>query len=381
MSKTLIKILKVNGKVNRMKKQYSVPKIYCGGGNIEDWDSKTEEEKKILIEKDWFVYYRYRDPSTDLLVQQKRIKIGNNYKTKKERYAILKEVQKKILTALENGYNPYFEQDNNQSKTIKEALTFCISLKKDSISERYYADLKRVEKSFISFLQNTGRDNELANKIDRKIVNSYLNHILIDKGSKTRNDAKSQLNGIFNEMENQEIIENNFIKSIQNIKRTKKRSRTYSSKQVNDIISYVQKNDTQMLLFINFVSYLFLRPVEIIRLTVGDINLHDNLIEDKTKTKNLKTKIIPSLLKEDIINYLNQYPNSSTNDFLFTNKGISTWDRKEDGRRSYFTNKYRNEVKKPLNIPSGYDIYSFRHTYTTKMFKYITSQGKSKTKL
>lgn len=382
-------LLKVYGKVygKGMKKQYSEPKIYCGGGNIKDWHNKTPDEQVIALKKAWYLYYSFRNPATGILERQNPIKLGNRYKSKEERYKVLKKGQQILSEILADGYNPFLsnqseakERIEDDKLTVEEALKKVLEIKKQSISERYAYALQRTADGFIAYLKDRNQ-NVLSDisKITRKIVIAYLNHILITVSPKTRNDEKTHLNGLFTELENQGVIEHNFIDTIPNAKRDKKRSRTYSSKMVQEIDSYLEKEDKQMLLFIKFVSYLFLRPVEIVRLTVEDINLHDNLIEDKTKTKSLKTKLIPSILRNDLQEYLTQYPNTTKTDFLFTNKGIGKWDRKEDGRRSYFTNKYRDHVKKPLDISSDYNIYSFRHTYTTKMYKHIISKGKSKT--
>jgi hypothetical protein len=75
------------------KKQYSVPKIYDANGDLK---------------KRWYVYYSFRNPSTDKLERQTPIYSGvNQFKTPKERKEAIKILAKAIGTILENGFNPY----------------------------------------------------------------------------------------------------------------------------------------------------------------------------------------------------------------------------------------------------------------------------------
>ena len=375
MSKTLQNILKVNEKVNKTLKQYSKPKIYCGGGDIKDWNLKSEREKADALKKDWFVYYSYRNPDTGKLEPQKRVKIGNGYKTKTERYKILREIINQMEIALLEGYNPYSELKKSKDYTIKEALHHCILLKKESMSVRYLEDITRTANKLIKYLEKSGKSNAKAVSIDREIINNFLNHIFKNNGSKTRNDIRTQISIIFNEIEAQGIIKQNFIKSIPRIKRDKKRSKTYSSQQINSIEEYLKEKDPQLLLFVKMVSFLFLRPIELVRLRVCDINFTDLLIEDKTKTKNLKTKIIPLILLEDLKGYMNQFPEKKPDDYIFTNKGIGHWERKEYGRRDYFTKKYL-KIKKEMGISNDYNIYSFRHYHIDKYYVFLRREKK-----
>ena len=62
--------------------------------------------------------------------------------------------------------------------------------------------------------------------------------------------------------------------------------------------------DQDLLMFIYFEGFMFWRPIEIVRITVNDIDLESNVIRVQTKTKALKTKIIPNLILNDLKNFL-----------------------------------------------------------------------------
>lgn len=73
---------------------------------------------------------------------------------------------------------------------------------------------------------------------------------------------------LFQILEDNELITENFVKKINVLKSTPTRNKTYSPKLQEDIYSYLKGNDKHLLLFIQFISYNFLRPIEVCRLKV-----------------------------------------------------------------------------------------------------------------
>ena len=128
----------------------------------------------------------------------------------------------------------------------------------------------------------------------------------------------------------------------------------------------MEKTDPILLLFIKFISYNFLRPIEVCRLKVGDLNLVNNTIQFKAKNSNFKTKIIPEIL-------LNDLPDLSGMDknlFLFTPDKIGgEWSTEISNKRDYFTKRFKSVVKDHFHLGVDYGLYSFRHTFITKLYR------------
>ena len=108
-----------------------------------------------------------------------------------------------------------------------------------------------------------------------------------------------------------------------------------------------------------------------------DIDLKEQKLTVKAKNKLVKEKIIPNILIEE----LSFLSNFDGNDFLFTPKGIpSSWEATDDNRRDYFTKRFK-EVKDLFTqkakegdkdyfaLGKEYGIYSFRHTFITKIYR------------
>src|SRR5699024_2559293 len=122
-----------------------------------------------------------------------------------------------------------------------------------------------------------------------------------------------------------------------------------------------------------FVIYTFLRPREIIRLKVSDINLREKYlyVETKTKRKQIKKLVGPVLDWLEEINVSN-LPSDAN---LFTNLGsYFVWNATEKSKVDHFGNRFA-KVKEKLKFNGDYGIYSFRHTAAMDLFHAFMKQG------
>ena len=72
----------------------------------------------------WYVYYAYLNPQTGKLQRMKNI-YGktNTYKTKEDRLSILTVYRKKLLSLLQEGFNPYEDNTNLYFKRVNKENT------------------------------------------------------------------------------------------------------------------------------------------------------------------------------------------------------------------------------------------------------------------
>lgn len=342
------------------KKQYSVPKIYDANGDLT---------------KRWYVYYSFRNPSTDMLERQTPIYSGvNQFKTLKERKEAIKILSKAIETILENGFNPYDDSisvDESKKYNIPDAVTFTLELKKNTLKENSYRDFRVRIKSFEKWLLTNGFENRYITTVNKKAVITFLNSILSNTSAKNRNNTRSNLSMFFQSLEDNDIITDNFVKKINVLKSTPERNKTYSTTQEVDIFNYLKNNDDLLLLFIQFVSYNHLRPVEVVRLRIKDVNIKDKLIYVRAKNKAVKIKIIPEILLSTLPDLEKYNPES----FLFTPNGIGNdWTTGETDKRDYFSKRFK-KVKDSLGLGKDYGLYSFRHTFITKLYRELVKNS------
>lgn len=342
------------------KKQYSLPKIYDAHGDLS---------------KRWYVYYSFRNPATDMLERQTPIYSGvNQFKILKERKEAIKILAKAIETILENGFNPYDDSisvDESKKYNIPDAVTFVLELRKNTLKENSYRDFRVRLKSFEKWLLTNSFENRYITTVNKKTVITFLNAVLSKTSAKNRNNTRSNLSMFFQSLEDNEIITDNFVNKINVLKSTPERNKTYSTDQEVKIFNYLKSNDDLLLLFIQFISYNHLRPIEVVRLRTKDINIKDKLIYVRAKNKAVKIKIIPEILLSALPNLEKYDPES----FLFTPNGIGNdWTTGETDKRDYFSKRFK-KVKDSLGLGKDYGLYSFRHTFITKLYRELVKNS------
>jgi integrase len=116
-----------------------------------------------------------------------------------------------------------------------------------------------------------------------------------------------------------------------------------------------------------------LRPREIIRLTMDNINLREKYLQVETKTKRKATK----KLVGPIVDFLRaiDIDNLPGDAHLFTKNGVvEVWTAKEKTKVDYFGNRFE-KVKNHFKFSKDYGIYSFRHTAAIDLFYSFMKQG------
>jgi len=192
-----------------------------------------------------------------------------------------------------------------------------------------------------------------------------LNEVLLSSSARNRNNSRTDINSLFQLLEDNDLIPENFVVKINVLKTKPKRNKTYTPTLEKSIFEYLSINEPVLNLFVQFISYNFLRPIEICRLKVKDIDVSDKKVYLKAKNKLVKTKIIPDILISKLPNLENLDPDS----WLFTPDKIGgQWDTKENNKRDYFSKQFK-VVKDEFNLGVDYGLYSFRHTYITKLYR------------
>ncbi|MBC8769361.1 site-specific integrase [Arenibacter sp. BSSL-BM3] len=369
------------------KKNFSLPKIYTAKGDLS---------------KRWYVYFTFRNPKTQKLERMKNVYgKANLYKTKEDRLAVLTVYRRNLLKLLREGYDPFKNNNDlhntkkdqispeNQSvsqvstvptqsianqlkkvaeKSLKEAFDYGLNLKKHQVNDRTFQDYGYKINRFLLFIAKHNPQIKTIDQLNKKMVLDFLNDILVTSSPRNRNNFRLILGSIMQTLEENEVMPINHIKNIKVLKSIPERNKTYSLEMESKIFDYLEKEDPMLLLYIKFISYNYLRPIEVCRLTIGDIDLENNTLRFKAKNSLSKTKIIPEILLEDLPD-LSQMDKSH---LLFTPDRIGgEWETTETNRRDYFSKRFKKMVKSHFNLNMDYGLYSFRHTSITKLYRML----------
>ncbi|WP_296352270.1 site-specific integrase [Winogradskyella sp.] len=390
-----------------MKSNYSEPKIYTGGVDINQWSKLSRAEQKKALSKHWYVHYRFRNPDTGLLTRQTNIKGGaNRYKDRRSRYHILKTLKESLEFLLSEGFSPYedntkliekldnkfdakenlkeevinsvdynsnqqvqSQQQDQNIITINDAFELVLTLKKQVMTEDSFIKYRsRINKFKAWLLEKEFTLKTSITDVTKKVVVEYLNQRLIETSARNRNNIRIDLSSFFQTLKDNDVIKENFIKDINKLKTTPVRNKSFTPKQEAQIFKHLEETDKVLLLFIKFICYALLRPIEICRLKVKDVDLEDKKIYVKAKNQPVKIKIIPDFLLKDIPNLEKYNPN---NPFFSRDSFGQEWTSKESSRKDYYSKQFK-KIKDDFSLGKDYGLYSFRHTYIAKMYNNLS---------
>jgi integrase len=412
MPKLLVLLQNVHDYVHDlpMKSNYSGPHIYTGNVDIKAWSTLSKLAKEEALSKEWYVYYSFRNPQTGKLVRQTNIKTGvNSLKTKQERYAKLATIQDNLLFLLKRGFNPYADNSILEEKTlqkldakingttsdpvlkekepekipvekapktkvvvdnekfIREAFQFGLKIKQNVLGPTSYSGFQGRINRFLTWLDKNGSSSDKISTLEKKTFINYLNYVLENTSASNRNNTRTDLSALVQTLVDNEIMTDNYLKSINVLKSAPERNKTYSIAQETDILKYVEDNDLILLLYIQFITYNFLRPVEANRLKIGDLDIEGKKLFVRAKNKVVKVKIIP----QKLIDLLPDLSNLNPDHYLFTPNAIgAAWEAEENNRRDNFSKKFKL-VKDHFELNKDYGLYSFRHTAITNLYREV----------
>lgn len=380
------------------KRLFSSPKIYSAKENLS---------------KRWYIYFSFRNPESGKLERMKNIYgKANFYKTKEKRLEILTSYRKNLLILLKKGYNPFENNeklyqeinavkekevaqkkskekliekpieivkpkteaksettvketqsenvDNSNNLLVKDAFEFALNLKSKEVSKGTIYDYKRKSIHFTKWLAETKPEVKYITEISRKNIITYLNSILLKTSARNYNNYRVDLSSLFQVLKNNEYVNENYIKGIPTLKTTPEKHKRFTEIKQTEIFNYLETEDEMLFLFIKFISYSLIRPVEICRLKIKDIDLESKTMQFKAKNSPLKTKRIPEILFKDLPD-LSKLDKDS---FLFTPAKFGDfWEATDNNRRDHFSKRFKRVVKEHFQLDKDYTIYSFRHTF------------------
>ncbi|WP_289039593.1 site-specific integrase [uncultured Zobellia sp.] len=216
------------------------------------------------------------------------------------------------------GNDEIIETTEEPKISVAEAFELGFKIKKSTLNANSFSKYSNRIIRFQKWLDENNVDTSDIKNINKKIVIQHLNWVLQKTSARNRNNVRTALSSFFTTLENNELIEDNFILKINILKSVPKRNKTYTPQLIKDIDNYMTENDPLLRLFVQFVSYNFLRPIEVCRLKIRDVDVQDQKLYVRAKNKPVKIKIIPKIM----LDVLPDISKMRKDDFLFTPYGI-----------------------------------------------------------
>ncbi len=313
-------------------------------------------------------YYSY-NPVTDKL-ERKRMLVNmlrKRSRTTSEFKVQVNEIICTINTKLAGGWSPFGQVENiREYATIEEVTTAFLKEKRQELranSMRSYESFCNIFSSWVArtipkckcILFNRTHAVRFMDELQEKHLRarSYNNNLKLARA-------------LFSWAVQKCYCKENPFEQIKP-KRPEAKIRTIIPPEHRaKIKEYLQQNNPQFLIICELVYTSLIRPAEIERIKVEQIDLKEKCIYlPETQTKNGHHRHAP--LSDELVSRLEEHTRrAKPTDYLFANK---QWTCGKTSMRSHTYGNYWRRMCKALKFPDTYQLYSLRDTGINNMLK------------
>lgn len=338
--------------------------------NLKPIFTKTKIVKYDDLNKQWFVYFRYDK-------KQFRYKNGiNYYKTYKERLQEAKALCCVLDEKLRAGWDPInntLEEETpkqSEQKTMYDALLFALDKKQNNICKMTYNNYRCTVQFVLKKMKQLKLNQFLATDFKRVHFFNILTEIQKERNweGKAFNKHLGYLKAVVSELIQWEIIETNPCFHIKLQKTTQNNANIPATEsEMQSIKKHLELVFPNYFTFISVIYHTGIRPVEILRLKCGMINLDRKEITIPANlTKTNKERVVP--INVFLLEKLKHFNLNNNDYFVFgTNKKTGGKIDKDNYfcpnpypiKRDTPTKLWYQLVKKELGINANQ--YSMKH--------------------
>lgn len=331
------------------------------------------------LDKVWHVEYYIFDLTNQKLIRRR---VTLSEESAKKRYATAKQVIADIDPLLKSGAVTNVPEEKKKvasdiktleeldadTLSLKKACKYFLEFNKSILKIRTYETYSTDITRFTNFQIRKSIEDLPLKDFDTKRAMQFLDELIItDKVSnRSRNNAKGTISTLFNFFKKRKIISDNPFLDIQKLNHVSTKHTAFSKKQAADFKEMcISKSENQLLLFISFIYYCFLRPrYELRLLKVGDIKEKTILVKGENAKDNATEHVmIPAAFEKMIVeNELRKYPEHF---YVF---GTDGQPGEKVVHRHFFYHKHRH-ILESLNLTGlKIDTYSWKHTGVIALF-------------
>lgn len=330
--------------------------------------------------KQWFVYYSYRDPNTG---KMKRFRIYDGfsqYKSVKLKTKFGNGLVASLKEKLLNGWSPFEDRStviysddlvyrsvaNKYGRMRDDVKSFNYYINEymkglHDVRPSTYATYKSKFRYFQEFLVSKKMEGNHISEFQKAQANDF-NLYLKDTRSlsaKSINQYNVLMRSFFKWLIKNDNLRMCPFLGIKKLKVVTQKPRVYTSDYMRKVTDWASKNDTQFLLVIRIIYNCLIRPGELRKLRIRDVNLFSSQITvPAAVAKNGMQRVvdIPDYLCEELKRAeLENYPDTY---FLISFDGIPGI--KMVGKNNLYNRFVR--MRRETQIPRDYILYAFKHT-------------------
>lgn len=315
--------------------------------------------------KDSYLFYYVRHPETEKLVRFKVML--NKYQEGAERDFMAAQISANVYNNFLKGITPFSSPAAGRSSTPLKAVigrykTYVKKLEEKSVmSEKTRVDYFSRIKVFEEWLEDRQLGNKKVYELDTALATDYLDYILLDRETSTltRNNYRTWLSAFCSWLVEKQYLTDNPIAKIPILPVKEKFREPLSVPDVKRLSQHLQLTDRRFLLACYFEYYTMIRPIELVKIRVRDIQLKDQTVfvpamvskNRKNGRVPLHDKIVKLMLDLDVFSH----PGKA---YLFGRNFVPSEER---ARSNIFRDRFVR-LREELGFPASYQFYSLKDT-------------------
>jgi integrase len=254
---------------------------------------------------DWFIWWKIRDSPGDAWQVVKFRGNINRIKTLREKRKYGSLLCQKMLGQLQ-----YHARSETSFSGLKKGITVVlpelITSRKGSLRHRSYQSYCYAKDRFLKYIRVQEPSVLYMDEVTKQVALRFIESLYCE-GLKGRsiNNLKDILSILFNRwIANQHEHHTNPFKGIASAKVEAGKNIAFSDPERNRLWDYLYEKDQPLRIFTRFIFFTYIRPLELLRLQVGDFNLSQGeIILPGAKTKNRKQQsvVIPQVFYPEVI--------------------------------------------------------------------------------
>ncbi len=335
---------------------------------------KGYSDPQLVIGKRNYIFFYAFDPVSGLR-KRKKYYLGR-CKTKKEMQRVSRDMIKNISRKLEGGWNPWIEQSDSLTYTYFEKVA---DLYHDFLYKRLNDHSLREDTviSYISYLKvfrdwvKEKGDITYMFQLDSLVVSRFLDYVYVERNNTfvTRNNYLSWLRSFSTYLLERGYLQIDPCAQFHHIRiKGYTKERTIIPDEVLIAIrNYLNAHNRHFLLACYLTHYMCIRPKELSRMRVGDINIGQctiSLHSDQTKNHDSITITMPQKVARLMID-LDIFKADSYS-YLFSDHFMPGDTQKSE---KSFRDYWAKHLRKDLKFSSKYVYYSLKDTGITNMLR------------
>ena len=321
------------------------------------------------LTKKWFISYYFYNSRSNTYQRIRETGDINRHSDLKERKTALKALLQAKEVLLEKGFSPFetYDKDTMLHKVgllfqnTDECITKVLEHKKLHIAHTSYTSLRSRIENFRTYLFHRKLLSVNPNEITKRHIMDYLDFRTQNDGisGRTRNNLLIDLKTLFNTMIDLDFIKENPAARVKKVRQVSEKNKFYEKEELENLFELIEKHNPYLMVYCKFIFHSFLRPIEIVRLQVKDIDLKNmviNIPANKAKARVAQSVKIMDILKPVVLEM--KLEDCPPDYYIFSsNKKPST----KGTTRDYFTDKFK-KAKDELGLSTNHTMYGLKHT-------------------